>query len=31
VNFRGLISFGVERYADALLQKPAAKQRAGAG
>src|SRR2546425_12836135 len=31
VNFRGLISFGVERYADALLQKPAAKRRAGAG
>ena len=27
VNFRGLISFGVERYADALLQKPAAKRR----
>lgn len=31
VNFRGLISFGVERYADALLQKPAAKRRVEAG
>jgi hypothetical protein len=30
VNFRGLISFGVERYADALLQ-PAVKRRAGGG
>ena len=29
VNFRGLISFGIERYADALLQKPAVKRRAG--
>lgn len=31
VNFRGLISFGVERYADALLQKPAGARRDAAG
>ena len=31
VNFRGLISFGVDRYADALLQKPAVKRRAAGG
>ena len=30
VNFRGMISFGVERYADALLQ-PAAKRRVTGG
>jgi TnpA family transposase len=27
VNFRGLIAFGVERYSDALLQKPAGIRR----
>lgn len=31
VNFRGLISFGIERYADALLQKPTVKRRVAAG
>lgn len=31
VNFRGLIAFGVERYADALLQKPAGARRAAPG
>lgn len=31
VNFRGLIAFGVERYADALLQKPTGTRRSASG
>jgi TnpA family transposase len=31
VNFRGLIAFGVERYADALLHRPAPRRPAATG
>lgn len=31
VNFRGLIAFGVDRYADELLLRPAPRRRATAG
>lgn len=31
INFRGMMAFGVERYADALLERTPQKRRAGAG
>ncbi|MDR3369715.1 transposase [Rhodoferax sp.] len=31
INFRGLMAFGVERYADALLDQPPQKRRASGG
>lgn len=31
INFRGLMAFGVERYADALLDRPPQKRRASGG
>jgi len=31
INFRGLMAFGVERYADSLLERPPQKRRASGG